>query len=435
MSDPSTSTRPNSGTWSERFARRYHCALTPALADWLDREIWRQKGTGEYRDPVEIEQMLVDAPEPIWPGLMSCDLIPLISNSAGDWLCVRVNDENVAGQIVQWYHGGGDWIPWGNELTEAVVFDALVDRISPDSRRHAIPAEAPRPDSQDLNDPVLHWALSHMPSDITSLFHGQPDRQRIIEALLDARIAEVAVRCELMLISLSQPSIELLEKALGDQSKQVGRSRLTEWVFDVDRIPSIGRESIEATLGTPLDGHDWKTAAEHASVTSKIAPELAWPWEIVGYQAERSGNQKAAIQAYIQAANCSVFTDQSVRLNTHWESDHSSKFSIARLAQLAPEARAGDAYFREMKESDPTRRRSGVTNYWMRLGSEYVSEGNFVEALRCFMAAGWDIGAEPITIFAQLLDSISSAAERCGQHARAEVAATHRRCLQQRYGL
>ena len=100
LSDPSRPTLPNSASWSERFARRYQCALSDTLADWLDREIWKSAGVGEYREPADVDQLLEPAPEPIWPGLMCCDFIPLIHNAAGDWLCVRVDQNNEASQIV-----------------------------------------------------------------------------------------------------------------------------------------------------------------------------------------------------------------------------------------------------------------------------------------------------------------------------------------------
>jgi hypothetical protein len=50
------------------------------------------------------------------------------------------------------------------------------------------------------------------------------------------------------------------------------------------------------------------------------------------------------------------------------------------------------------------------------------------------MAAAWDVGAGPISVFAELLERIASSAERSGQSSRAELARTHRRCLQDRYG-
>ncbi len=106
-------------SWSARIEQRYRCRLSEDLADWFDSEVWKSEGLHEYHLPVDPEILLQPAPDVIWPGLMPCDLLPLISNDAGDWLCVRLDSRNNASEIVQWYHGGGDWIPWGNSICEA----------------------------------------------------------------------------------------------------------------------------------------------------------------------------------------------------------------------------------------------------------------------------------------------------------------------------
>lgn len=435
LSDPSRSPLPNSASWSERFASRYQCALPHALADWLDQELWKSEGGGEYREPADIEELLESAPEPIWPGLMCSDFIPLIHNAAGDWLCVRVDQENRASQIVQWYHGGGDWIPWGNDLSEAFIFDALIDRISPQSRRHAVPAESPRLAAGSSQDPMLEWALNHVDDSVRGLFQESAEPSWIAETLLKSNVAEVAVQCELVLLALRHRSRETLRNALGRRANEVSHRQLTEWAFDLDRIPQEYRSDLESELGQQLSGQDWNIAASHAESASRLSPELAWPWEILGYCAERTGDLAKATDAYRTAMHCSVFTDQSVRFNTHWESDHSAKFSVARLASLMPEMLDSDDYFRQLREADPATRRETITRHWIQIASDALARGCHEDALRSFLAAGWDIGAEPITTFADLLDSISAAAHSCGHRARAEVAATHRRCLKQRYGL
>ena len=92
----------SSDSWSERLAERYQCVFSPALIDWFDSEIWKREGLGEYCCAVDPVLLLSDAPEPIWPGLMSCDLIPLIGNTSGDWLCARVDADSQVSEVVQW---------------------------------------------------------------------------------------------------------------------------------------------------------------------------------------------------------------------------------------------------------------------------------------------------------------------------------------------
>ncbi len=78
------------------------------------------------------------------------DTLPLIGNEYGDWLCVRVDEDNRFGELVHWYHGGGDWIPVGKSIAEAVLHD-IVDQFRPrkgqvlrgSSRKHC--SRAPQP--------------------------------------------------------------------------------------------------------------------------------------------------------------------------------------------------------------------------------------------------------------------------------------------------
>ena len=189
----------SSDSWSERLAERYQCVFSPALSDWFDSEIWQRRGCGEYCCAVDPALLLSEAPEPIWPGLMSCDLIPLVGNTSGDWLCVRVGEDSHASEVVQWYHGGGDWIPWGRDIAQAIIFDGLIDRISPDSRRHAVPAVAPRSTSHtDGDDGLLVWALGHAADGLAESLRTARDSDQVAGCLLNAQVSEVAIHCELI---------------------------------------------------------------------------------------------------------------------------------------------------------------------------------------------------------------------------------------------
>ncbi len=248
---PSPHDMPRS--WTALIADRYRCTLSQVLADWFDREIWKRAGRNEYHEPIDPESLLVAAPEAIWPGLMTCDLLPIISNRAGDWLCVRVDHNNVASEIVQWYHGGGDWIPWGHNLAEALVFDALIDRLPGKSRRHAIPAEDPRPngDAHDpVADPILDWALQHLPPSVTIAFDAATRESEVARILLDAGVAEIAVRCELVLSALMQPERKFEQLLRADPS--VSRAQLAEWSFDTDRIPDQKRSLLQQIHGNVI---------------------------------------------------------------------------------------------------------------------------------------------------------------------------------------
>lgn len=406
------------------------------LSDWFDREIWKHVGGGEYREPISADSLTVAAPESIWPGLMPCDFLPLISNAAGDWLCVRVDRDNRASEIVQWYHGGGDWIPWGKNLAEAILFDAVVDRLPGTTRRHAVPAEDPRPSSgSQADDPILKWALEHLPDGAESALDPSLDEDGVAQAMLDSGVAEVAVRCELVVAGLIQWSRKTLESFFAaDPTLQ--RNFLSEWSFDVDRIPVETNQEFEKKHSVSLFGtQDWYNAERHAKRVSELDPSLAWAWDIAGYAAERRNDLENAVAAYRRSAGCSVFTDQSIRLETHWTATDSAKFSVARLFDLDLQQVSQSPYLSALCDADPKRRRARTTAYWVERGGNYEKKGELDKACRCYEAAGWDVGAGSMSIYADLLDRIALMAQQLGHEGRAETARTHRECLRDRHGV
>ncbi|MDC0316904.1 hypothetical protein OAM37_00115 [bacterium] len=437
MSGSSNPKSLNSDSWSERLAERYQCVFSPALIDWFDSEIWQGRGCGEYCCAVDPVLLLSDAPEPIWPGLMSCDLIPLIGNTSGDWLCVRVDEDSKAREVVQWYHGGGDWIPWGRDIAQAIVFDGLIKRISADSRRHAIPAVVPRSSGRaECDDELLNWAFSHMSDGLAESLNTACDSEQVASCLLNAQVSEVAIHCELILKALCHADVESLQLAIGLDAESLGRNQLTEWAFDISRIPEKHRQQIASgNHRMELVEQDWKSASSHAKAVTMLAPQLAWGWEILGYCEERSGQTDLAIEAYSRAARCSVFTDQSVRLNTHWATEDASKFSIERMRQLDETTIEKSEYLLTVSKAANADRRAAVTDYWKKQAVTHLAADEVADAYECYMAAGWDLGAGPITVYGEILERVHETATQSGQRARAELAATHRRCLSDRYGI
>ncbi len=378
-----------SEAWSSRIADRYRCRLSVELADWFDSQIWSRQGHGEFRQAIAPTALLDQAPDAIRPGMMGCDCLPIVSNNAGDWLCVRIGSDNVAAEVIHWYHGGGDWIPWGNQLAEAIAFDAIADRFPSHARRHAIPAESPRSirsaESKN-NDPFTRWALDHLSKSVVSAIQEPTGDDQIARVFLENKVAEVATRCELSISALLRSSA------------------------------------------------DWTQAAVHAAPVTEIAPELAWAWETVGYAAEHQGDLAAAKAAYLRAATCSAFTDQSIRLATHSAANQAAKFAVARLQRLEPAVVQSSAYLSLLSVSDERQRRAAASAFWLADGDQHQQRGDASAAHASFVSAGWDIGAAPIESYGAILERITEAAAESNQIARAEVAATHRRCLRVRFG-
>jgi hypothetical protein len=380
--------------WSTQIADRYGCRLSSALQDWFDSGIWQSQGQGEFRQPIDPAALLEQAPEEIWPGMMGCDCLPILSNTVGDWLCVRIDRNNVAAEIIHWYHGGGDWIPWGKQLAEAIAFDAIADRFPSQHRRHAVPAESPRLTSDNagaVTDPIARWAFEHLPADIVKAIESPMQSEATAEAFLQHEVAAIATRCELSISAL-------LESEPGAR------------------------------------GAAWAAAAMHASPVTDLSPELAWAWDTIGHDAERRGDLKSAREYYLQAVECSAFTDQSIRLMTHAADDRAAKFAVARLLELDPSLVRSTPYLGMLCDQDERTRRQAVYQYWLAKGQSHLDNADPSSAYNCFVAAGWDIGATPIETYGSILDQVALAAGASNQTARAEVAKTHRRCLNARFG-
>ncbi len=424
--------------WSAQIEQRYRCQLSPELADWFDAEIWKRTGHCEYHLPVDPKSLLEEAPEVIWPALMPCDFLPLLSNDAGDWLCVRFNDDSTASQIVHWYHGGGDWIPWGESIAEAIMFDALRQQLPGPKRAHATPAESLLPGgkkSKRAADPIVAWACRFMPPDVVSLINNKKSESDTAAILLETGVCEIAVRCTLVEDALHEPLSDVLSRELAEQL-QIDWNTAIEWMFDIDRVPTDIRRHFQRDFKLPSDAaQDWETAAQHCRRVTELAPSLAWAWDILGYCQERSGAMEDALIAYIRGAQSSIFTDQSVRLRTHWTASQSSKFSAARLLNVAPSLVQNSTYLRMLCEGTPEQRRIQVALHWLAESDQATAIGDVGVAHQNLFRAGWDLGAEPIAVYGDILQRIAETAVQADRAAQAELAETHRACLTARFGV
>ena len=144
--------------WSRAIAERYQLRLSAELDDWFDSGACEALGHGEFCEPATPDQLLGPAPECIWPGLMPPDVLPLVGNGLGDWLCGRVSAQGTIDEILYWYHGGGDYLPYGAGLAEALLFDTLADRLPGRRQLHAVPAEREASSHQlQVSGTMISW--------------------------------------------------------------------------------------------------------------------------------------------------------------------------------------------------------------------------------------------------------------------------------------
>ena len=425
-------------TWARQIEARYRCRLSEDLANWFDDEIWRwaDGSTGNAFDSaVEPTELLSESPDAIWPALMPCDLLPILGNQMGDWLCIRIDRDNSAAQVVHWYHGGGDWIPWGDCVAQAVLFDHVRSRLPGADRDHAESTHGVQKTGNSTRHRLVEWAASFVDG-WQSREQDSVAGRELANALLSLGVSEPAIRCQLVIDALDNPllSNELIETLKSNHPQEV-----QHWLFDNRLIPDRVLDSITASSGQPVDvllsQQDWPAVREHCRFVTRHSAELAWAWDLIGYSFERDGNRDEAVTNYRRGLDCSIFTDQAVRVRTHGFHRDGQKFSAIRLEQL--EFRSDDQdereYLNRLHVPKVELRRKAIQEYFVSQ-AEKCSQSDLLErAHDLWQRAAWDLGAEPMSAFADLLENIARAAEDAGRAAQASVAQTHRECFRQRY--
>lgn len=360
---------------------------------------------------------------------MPNDFLPVVGNQMGDWLCLRFGEDSCVRDIVHWYHGGGDWIPWGTSLSEALLFDAFRERLPGSGRDHAVPApslnqqpgcSAPS-QSKSLLSPtrLQHWATEQLHEKLTSdpwMLNGS----ELTETLMNSRISQVAINCQLIIDSLGL-------------SKDAHPSQLETVTGNPQPLRFDQSLPAEETGRAHINGdQNWERAFQLAQETTMVSSDVAWAWEVIGYANERGNRLEEAFNAYEQGLECSSFSDQSVRLRTHLMTEEGQKFSAARLILhgMKPRVEAKAAYLDCLNVTSASERRTRVCEHFTKLADASGGDGAYGHLHR----AGWDLGAEPLSVYGELLERLSAAANESGRHALAALSETHLACFQSRYG-
>lgn len=480
----------SNGDWSNHLLQRFGLSNKTGsagteLGTWWDGDLWQTLGPGEYRHPATPKSLLSDVPDAVWPPLMPPNFMPLVGNGGGDWLCLRLLDPDVAestGQrsdVCHWYHGGGDWLPWGDQLSEALLFDWVLPHLPESDRRHADPAIAEfdadptstATETVGRNTPIyqsdhpwVQWATTNLPT----IARLQPHSGSIAGQLLELGLCEIPVRCQLVIEALNSRLLNTLKPKI---SHQIGLpwNDLMRWCFDLRELPSeVADRLIQETGSSPADldpdQQDWKAVEDHATAITLRASDLSWGHDLLGYCRLRNGNTSGAAAAFRRAIRCSVFTDQSVRLRTHWATssegvakfsarflttdlatrstiDHHTDPSTERLGcvpRMIPTSRLIDTFGKQTNET-----RKSVRGEYTRMlidASESNADLSSPDAARLIYAAGWDLGAEPMRDYGSLLDRYivachNAAGERPFWDAHERLARIHRQAMKARYNL
>ena len=362
----------------------FRLRLPEDLADFLNDPEPRRE-VGRWFETIDPAKLLDARSATVWGGQMLPDSLPIVSDGKGDVLCFRINETGSVRDYIWWHHEGGGWLFAGTKLAEAIAFLPVLAEIE---NLHEVVA------SDHLSSSSASWVRCGM-------------------NLTCPLVAEIGHR-----------GGAVLAKSVGTTWEVLREAR-----FDTSRIPSEVGVALSHKLRVPAEQllrQDWEAAAREATAAIKSRPDLAWPYAVAGWAAERAGKIEDALQIYEHGA---LRLGTSEDLAEHWDlprTPPSAKFVARRLIALGhrPDSEEIARYL------TAARARFGIRNYWMERGTAAERAGSSADAYAMYYAAGWDDSFTNDMI--DVLTALQRTAAAAGFEARARIAEHHLKSLSQR---
>jgi hypothetical protein len=342
-------------------------------------------------------------------------------------------------------HAGGDWLPVGADIFEAILWDSLQRWRGQFAGRQPAAHQYPeRPGPETANSSPqpsnMAWLAEHLTTSATHLRHlldlaAAGDYRKSLELLQQHNWSAYAAACELIEVHLQGGLVRLADAQLASRCGINWSPDFTSWLFDTERIPLQARQLLLEVCPELQFAQDWQAAGAGAERVIEHRSDLSWAGDIAGWAAERCGNQTAAIAHYFQHRYSSAFTDQSVRLRSHWFNERYGKFSVAQLARLQPHLtpeQRDDPYLQVLWHEPSLRVRTAVREYWLARARQAEQLHDFAAAYNAYYQAGWDLGAERLSDYVEILDGLARSARQANWLARAAIAQTHADSLRSR---
>ncbi len=445
------------GQPSQHFATHYQLQLERVWQTWFDTDGVDLTLPGSFRAALQVDGLTSESPTEIWPGFMLPDTLPVLGNEYGDWICVRVTADNRLGELIHWYHGGGDWIPVGTNLAEAILHDT-VDQFRP-LRNQMLrgAAETLEPMQQGrallaLEEPrLIDWLVRNLTSVVGDVGSVSQSIQAICSALKqndyvsglamlrEQHWASDAVACDLIEQTLQSGLTQLANPKIAKHLEMNWTPDYVRWLFDVADVPVEERTKMAALLGFALEDwpvQNWKIAGDLAREVLQRRGDLGWAFNIAGWAQQRAGNQIEAASIYFQGRHASAFSDQAVRLRTHWCESRFGKFTVTQLEslyELLAKADQADSYLATVWQTPEKLRLNLIQEFWLQEGRKHLAADNPERAYENFYRAGWDFGVQRLSEYSRILELLVQSASAAGWTGRATVAQTHLACLRSRH--
>jgi hypothetical protein len=265
---------------------------------------------------------------------MPPNLLPLVGNGAGDYLCIRWTFDGKIIDVVQWLHDELELLPLGRNITEALLLDYV--RTMP----------------EDTSVTCERWALRST----CAAWSGK-------SVFEDTYASKDAIER-----SLIQQDIAPCE---------VARFRCARLLAETNRY--YNHEPLSAS------NEAWQEAGELAQMVLKNRRDLAWPFVVVGGAAELAGRLDEAVDAFQCGLLCSVQTEVF-----SWSDAGHAKICQSKLSHLLPTYETD--YLRALLNPRNSRQ-TAVESYWLAQADQHSAHGDAAAEWDALLAAMYDLGA------------------------------------------
>lgn len=382
--------------WSSQIENEFAVRLPGDVASWFDGGLWRNKAPTRFSEPTSPEELLDRASHVVHGGAMLPDTLPILGNGFGDYLCLRFAADGKLSEVVCWWHEGVTWHPYGKTFAEAILLDLLMGVLE-----GADDADTPRfGRAQEL----VEWALGWMQGSAAMLqairrgFQEEP--ASIVD--MDVGFAESHLRrfrCERYL------SNELTNYCRRRGGRNVADEFGVLWpdvarfaFFDTRFLPDDLKQSLARAVGTSTDGllrQDWHGAANEAERAVLNRSDLAWPYAVLGWRAERNDDLQSAMRWYSAGLRSMETTAEFTELWSVRDDYSGTKFVAERLLahrSALPTDLDSDGFCAAVTDS---RNRAELSNaiptYWRSEAALAERQSRPGDAYHNFYRAGWDL--------------------------------------------
>jgi hypothetical protein len=100
--------------WSQELAAQFDLRLPADVTAWFDAELWKQEFSAHFGWLVEPKEI----PTSVCGGQMLPDILPILGNMGGDYLCLRIGADGTVSEVItdRWRYSftldgmlGGAW--------------------------------------------------------------------------------------------------------------------------------------------------------------------------------------------------------------------------------------------------------------------------------------------------------------------------------------